>query len=192
MIEDEFETIIYKLAIPNKEVQISLNKLFVQYLTDEISDQKRRDLYTSLKDVNLEEFKNTLISLFASILYNNYVKNNISDYEGYYASVIYAYLASLGLELIAEDVTNKSRIDLTIKFKDKIYIIEFKVIEDKGLKIKGVSNSALNQIKEKKYYQKYLHSKTYNLNPQIYLIRIEFDKDEKNICGFWWRKVNVL
>ena len=175
-LEDEFE-ISYKLKVPNKEVQISLNKLFIEYLTEEIDNQKRRDLYESLKQANLEVFKETLISLFASIPYNNYVKNTIASFEGYYASVVYAYLASLGLPIVAEDVTNKGRIDLTIKFNDKIYIIEFKV----------GSKDTLQQIKEKGYHQKYLDKAK-----ELYLIGIAFDEKEKNIVDFAWEKVEEL
>ena len=80
-----------------------------------------------LFDGDLESFEKVLKSLFASIPYNNFTNNEIQNYEGYYASVIYAYLASLGVEIITEDATNKSRIDLTLKFSDKVYIFEFKV-----------------------------------------------------------------
>jgi hypothetical protein len=34
------------------------------------------------------------------------MKNEMDKYEGYYASVFYAYMASLGLRIIAEDVRN--------------------------------------------------------------------------------------
>ncbi len=45
--------------------------------------------------------------------------------SAYYASVVYVYLASLGVKIAAEDVTNRGRIDLTLFVEDKIYIIEF-------------------------------------------------------------------
>ena len=83
---------------------------------------------------NLEEFKNTLFSLFASLPYNNYIKNQIAKVEGYWASLVYCYLAGAGLEIIAEDVTNRGRIDLTIKIEDNIYILEFKVTNEDPLK----------------------------------------------------------
>ena len=92
----------------------------------------------------------------------------------HWASEVYTYLASLGVKLIAEDVTNKGRIDLTLKFKNKIYIIEFKVNNE----------NALQQIKEKKYYEKYL-----NEGKEIYLVGIVFDEKEKNISKFEWEKV---
>ena len=39
----------------------------------------------------------------------------------------YAYLASLGMDMITEDTTSKGRIDLTLKLQNFIYIFEFKV-----------------------------------------------------------------
>jgi len=183
----EKRIIEYKLKVPNKEVQISLNNLFIEYLTNQVYEKYiiQDKLYDYLEEANLEEFKNTLISLFSSIPYNNYVKNNISSYEGYYASVVYAYLASLGLPIIAEDVTNRGRIDLTIKFKDKIYIIEFKT--EKKLRIDNGElriNEALEQLKEKKYHKKYIQNSN-----EIYLIGIIFSEKEKNIVKFDYEKI---
>jgi Protein of unknown function (DUF1703). len=52
--------------------------------------------------------------------------------------------------VIAEDNTNKGQIDLSVFNQDSVYIVEFKVVEDKE---EGI---ALKQIKEKKYYEKYI------------------------------------
>jgi len=42
---------------------------------------------------------------------NNYTKNDIEEYEGFYASVVYAYFAGVGFDrIVAEDVTNDGRI----------------------------------------------------------------------------------
>jgi len=131
--------------------------------------------------------------MFASIPYNNYTKNNLANFEGFYASVIYIYLQSLGFNIIGEDVTNKGRIDLTIIMDNAIYIIEFKV-DDKQNALKQIKENiiefkvddkqnALKQIKEKKYSEKYL-----NYNKNIYLIGIEFDTNDKNISNFEWEK----
>jgi hypothetical protein len=51
-------------------------------------------------------------------------------------------------------------------------------------------NSALTQIKEKKYHQKYLNSELQTPSSKIYLVGIEFGKKEKNIVGFKWEEVN--
>ncbi len=177
-IEESFinfdDTIGYRLKVPNKEVQISLNKLIIEYLTDHVDERKRESLFLALRDGYMDSFKRDLESLFASIPYNNYVKNNIGEYEGYYASVVYAYLASLGIKIIAEDVTNRGRLDMTLFISDKIYCIEFKV----------GSNNALKQIKEMGYYKKYI-----NDNKDIYLIGIAFDGESRNISSFEWERV---
>ena len=127
-----------------------------------------------MKQANLPHFEEILTTLFAGIPYTNYVNNAISNYEGYYASVIYTYLASLGMDLRAEDVTNKGRIDLTIKIDDFIYIIEFKV---------DSKDKALEQIKKKGYHEKYMDS-----DKSIFLIGINFDSNARNVANFEWEQ----
>ena len=80
--------------------------------------------------------------------------------------------------MIAEDNTNKGQIDLSVFNQDGVYIVEFKVVEDKE---EGV---ALKQIKERRYYEKYMVK-----YQEIYLIGIEFSKEKKNIVSFEWERV---
>jgi len=177
IIDEDEEFVEYRLYFPNKEVKISFNDYILTYLVNDLDPiSKRRPIRKALKSANLEDFKEALISLFASIPYNNYVNNKIYEYEGFYASIIYAYLQSLGIDIIGEDVTNRGRIDLTLFIEDKIYIIEFKVVEEK-------ENKALKQLKEKEYHTKYL-----NLDKEIYLVGIEFCKKNKNVCNFEWER----
>jgi len=163
----------YKLKIPNVEVKQSLNDFIIDYLTNQKTEKIsfQDDMYDALYDGDLESFKTSLISVFASIPYNNYTKNDIQHYEGFYSSIIYVYLQSLGLDIVGEDVTNKGRIDLTVFLNNKIYIIEFKV---------GTEN-AIEQIKKKNYAQKYISQ-----DKEIFLVGINFDEDEKNISEFRW------
>ena len=174
VVQDDFyEGIEYTLKVPNKEVQISLNRLFFEYLTNEpvVADRELlKDLFYGKPDTLEVKLRN----LFASIPYNNYVNNNISIYEGYYASVVYTYLASLGITIIAEDVTNRGRMDLTLIVNGKVYIIEFKVGE----------GNALQQIKEKRYFEKYADK-----YGELFLVGINFDETEKNISKFEWEKL---
>ena len=71
-------------------------------------------------------------------------------------------------------MTNTGRIDLTLFLGDNIYIVEFKV--DGG-------TDPLEQIKERKYAQKYEGQGT------VYLIGILFSSAEKNIEAFSWERV---
>ncbi|MEA2100298.1 MAG: AAA family ATPase, partial [Campylobacterota bacterium] len=170
------DQIFYKLKVPNKEIQSSLNELFLKYLTNQNVEiiQYQDDIYDDIT-LDIKNLENTLHSLFASIPYNNYVKNELAHYEGYYATVVYTYLVSLGYPCIAEDVTNKGRIDLTIKLPKRIVIIEFKV---------DIKEKALKQIKEKKYYEKYEDD-----GREIFIVGICFSSREKNINEFEWEKI---
>ena len=84
--------------VPNLEIQKSLNALFFNYLTnlDRGYGAKRRQIIGSFLENDFNAFQQELKSLFAAIPYDNYVNNNISVYEGYYASVIFAFLSRLG------------------------------------------------------------------------------------------------
>jgi hypothetical protein len=138
-------------------------------------------LFNAILNQDMQQFENAIQQLFASIPYNNYTRNTIQDYEGYYASVIYSYLAGLGIHFIAEDVTNKGRIDITIATPDmsQVYIIEFKVIDTLSQKA-----TALQQIKDNHYHEKYQQS-----TQHLYLVGIEFCKSKRNICQFEWEKI---
>jgi len=168
---------MYVLSFPNLETKYSFNDFVLDYLTDQTSEKStfQADIYSALSSGDIEAFRTTLTSLFASIPYNNYVNNTISSYEGYFASVIYAYLASLGLDITAEDVTQKGRIDLTVALGDYLYILEFKV---------DGSGNALEHIRKKNYQQKYLDK-----GKNIYLIGIDFSSAEKNISGIAWEQI---
>jgi hypothetical protein len=129
-----------------------------------------------LEIADLNQLEITLKSLFASIAYNNFTNNYIENYEGFYASVIYAYFAGAGFDkIIAEDATNSGRIDLSVFIDDKVYIFEFKVN----------SAGALSQIIDKGYHQKYMSD--YN---EIYIIGVEFDSKERNLVECGWKKID--
>jgi len=166
----------YRLGIPNKEVTLSIMSSFVHFLSkNSYSDLDEERLSEALINADMELFKNALTALFAGIAYNNFTGAKLYEYEGYYVSVFYGYLKALGITLIAEDVTNRGRIDLTLKLPNAIYIIEFKV-ESEG--------KALEQIKEKKYYEKYLSE-----SREIYLMGIEFSKESRNIASLEFEKL---
>lgn len=102
-----------------------------------------------------------------------YTSNNIQEFEGFYASVFYSYFAALGLDVIVEDSSNHSRLDMALKFNQQVYLFEFKVVE------LSPNGKALQQIKDKRYADKYR-----GLNQPIHLIGVEFSKADRNIVGF--------
>ncbi|MDQ7085527.1 MAG: ATP-binding protein, partial [Sulfurovum sp.] len=175
IIDEDLDIIEYKLKLPNKEVKQSFNDYIIQTLLKKTDyNREKKSIIIALRNANLEDFRDAFIAIFSSIPYNNYSKNNILHYEGFYASIVYIYLQSLGLDIIGEDVTNHGRIDLTVKIDQYIYIIEFKV--GKG--------EALTQIKQKDYASKYM-----NEGKDIILVGINFDEEVRNISGFEWERI---
>ncbi len=177
-IADNLGGYTYTLRVPNTEVRISLNQLLIDYLTNQRQQKARYrlDMFNYLNRNDINGFVELFKKIFASIPYTNYVNNVISNYEGYYSSVVFVYLMALGYDVIPEDITNKGRIDLTVKTENKILIIEFKV---------DAKEQPIKQIKERRYYEKYL-----NENKEIYLIGMVFDSRERNISQWEIERVD--
>jgi ATP-dependent exoDNAse (exonuclease V) beta subunit len=164
----------YVLRYPNLEVKASLNNSLLELGVDSIDkNEYSYKLSTALNENNFAQLKAIFSAHFAAIPNDWYRNNHIADYEGFYASVVYSYFAALGYDLIAEDVTNHGKIDLTIKMPDKILIIEFK------LNKYGNASEALAQIRSKGYASKYLAE-----NKEIYLLGMSFDCEQKNVVDF--------
>ena len=89
------------------------------------------------------------------------------------------FFTALGLDVTAEDTTDHGRIDLIFKLEQLVFIIEFKVVD-----INMGKNSALKQIKEKAYHEKYRADAD-----ELYLIRVEFNCKDHNIVRFEYEKV---
>ena len=157
----------YELGFPNMEVQMSFNDYILQSVTSVSENEPiRRELLALMNTGDIAGLEPVIKRLFASIAYNNYTNNDIERYEGFYASVLYACFASIGVDIIAEDVSNKGRIDLTLKVGGKIFLFEFKVTD----------GEPLEQIKRMKYYEKY--------SGERYLIGIVFDPKVRNVSRF--------
>jgi len=166
LIVDEMG-MLYDLGFPNMEVQTSFHKYILQSMTSGSEHVTiRRELLALLKSGDVGSLEPVIKRLFASIAYNNYTNNDIARYEGFYASVLYAYFSSIVVETIAEDVSNKGRIDLTIKLGGRTFLFEFKVTD----------GEPLEQIKRMKYYEKYAGER--------YLIGIVFDPKARNVSRF--------
>ena len=175
-----FDEIQYTLGYPNKEVYQSLHNVLLGELLAKRSGAtlEKNQLWQSITSGNIERIESILKALYAAIPYQWYVKNNIADYEGYYASVFYAFFASLGLDIICEESSNAGRLDMAVRLEDKVYLFEFKISEN------NPAGSALQQIKDNGYADKYKDS-----GKEIYIIGIEFSKEKRQIENFEWEPV---
>ena len=163
--------VAYKLSYPNYEVKYSLNDSLAEIGSNpDTKEQLIDNMVNAIESNDFEKLRLVLDSHFAGIPNDWYRNNNIENYEGFYASIVYSYFNALGYDLIAEDVTNHCKIDLTIIMHDKILILEFKLSKF------GSAEDAINQIKERNYSQKYL-----SRGMPIYLLGISFNSKERNI-----------
>ena len=173
--EDRGGRIRYRLGYPNQEVRQSLNeRLLVALLPDaarrRADDAPLRELLAANDFAGLEAF---LRSLFAGVPHQWHAKNDIANYEGYYASVVYSCFAAHGFDLIPEDSSSAGRADMVVRFNGGVYVFEFKSVG------KESSGRALAQIKEKGYANKYRR-----LGRPVHLIGVEFSREDRNIAAF--------
>ena len=169
--------LLYHLKVPNKEVAQSLSDHIIDFITSTDTTKRlniQNTIYQALEDADIKQFESSITSMFATIPHQNYTSSKIAQYEGFYASVIFIYLQSLGFQIIGEDAKSEGRIDLTIITDKNIYILEFK-IDGKG--------DALQQIKDNNYALGYT-----NQNKEIYLVGIDFDTSKRNVSKFEWEK----
>jgi len=166
----------YRLGYPNLEVEAALNESLLAAIAPETIELGLRTsrLFDLLMAMDFEGLKTHFESLYASTPVDWYRNNPITQYEGYWASVFYSHIASLGLDLTPEDVTNQGRIDLTLKLDNAIVVIEFKRVE--GTTPTG---EAIAQLKARGYADKYRAD-----GRPIYLLGIEFSAELRNIVGW--------
>ncbi|MDR1818771.1 MAG: ATP-binding protein, partial [Methanobrevibacter sp.] len=148
----------YTLNIPNKEVKDSLIKyllnIYIDYPLNDV-DSLRNRMRTNFLNKDSENLNLNLREMIANVPYQLHV-----DKEKYYHSIFLLWLNLLGFEICGEIATDKGQMDATLIIDKEAFIIEIKFSKDAN-KIDTLIDEALNQIKNKKYYEKYLK---YNIN----------------------------
>lgn len=154
---------VFRLDFPNFEVKDSLFSYLFADVSSTDSDSVTADISTlrnSLLTGDFDSFLNILKSLFAQIPSNLHIPQ-----EKFYHSLFIMVMYMSRIQMESEVNTNIGRIDGVIEFSDKIYIIEFKY--------NLPPEDGLDQIKQKKYYEKYLTS-----GKRLFLIGVSFTREE--------------
>ncbi len=157
----------YFLRFPNEEVRRSFLDHLLQEFTSLSSSQSEPLLYQierALKSENFDRFFQEFNILLSSIPYAIQIPK-----EAYYHSLLYSILRSLGFDVTSEVMTSRGRIDMVFIFQNYCFIFEFK--------IDSTSASALEQIKQRKYYEKYSGKK-------VILIGANFDSKSRSISDW--------
>jgi hypothetical protein len=176
----------YVLGVPNREVRLALNNALITGYTQlaaekfHIKDHVRQALLAA----DLPALRGVIHRLFAAISYRNFTNTDLLDCEGWYASVLYAFFASLDARIIPEDVTNKGQVDLTVILEDRIFVMEIKLVQ--AAEVEG--NPALEQIRAKGYSEKYRDRP----GMSVYELGLVFSKAERNLIALDGREVRGI
>ncbi len=164
----------YLLGYPNREVRQSLNRSLLNRLADNPSHGTAfgARLYKLLRVNDFAGLETLFKAFFAGIPYQWHTKNDLADYEGYYASVFYSCFAALGLDITVEDSSSHGRLDMAVVCNDEVYLFEFKVVES------APEGAGLAQLQARGYADKYRGS-----GRPVHLIAVEFSKATRNVAA---------
>jgi hypothetical protein len=181
-VKTEMGQMLFTLCFPNFEVKTAFSRYLLARYTDLAAQryQYEKGLYDSLVKADLPALKETIIRLFSAIAYRNYTKNPLAEYEGYYASVLYAFFAAIDGDIIPEDISNRGQADLTVKLGNNIYVMEIKVAETS--QTDQSTNPALEQIRRQAYADKYIGLP----GKRVFEVGIIFDPEKRNLGSFDW------
>ncbi len=159
------ESYLIKLGYPNEEVEKGLNEILLPaYLGTAARSFDSFVLADYFARGKVDEAVRILSSIFASIPYYELV----FDCESAWHAGFVCMMNILEADIISEAPTNKGRIDCVLKCPGLIYVIEFKFDQS--------AENAIEQIKDKKYYEPYIKDRK-----TIHLLGINFSTTEKNI-----------
>jgi hypothetical protein len=177
----------YILAYPNLEVKNAmLDSLLLGF--SEAPMEKIDSIILSISDAistsNLEKFFSILKSYFASIPYDLIPEKKLD--EKYFQLIFYLLMRVSSFRVNTEDRTNLGRIDLLLESDTSVYLFE--------LKVNSSAKTALEQIKEKKYYEKYLNIQVAAANDkagtqkvqlkEVLIIGVNFSLEERNVTDW--------
>lgn len=160
---------LYKLAFPNEEVRKGFsNSLFRYYAPDGMGDRDAiymawaKNFILSAED-NMEAFLPHLQTFYKKFPYT-LVNNN----ERHYQAVLYTILLILGCDVTPEVPTSDGRIDMVLKTKRSIYVLELKYKKD--------AEAAMEQIDSKDYLAAFADD-----SRKKYKVGINFSEDRRSI-----------
>ena len=169
-VSKKFEFGIYELGYPNNEVRMSLEeRLLNAYAHDDLGKGRVQALHISkaLQKGDIEEMVRIVNTVFSTIPSNLWQKDN----EAFYHALIHLTFSLVGVFVQSEINSSNGRLDAKVETDDTIYILEFKL--DK------TAEAALEQIREKQYFQPYLNS-----DKQRVGIGVNFSTATKEVEGF--------
>ncbi len=157
---------IYSLGFPNREVKNGFLNFLMKYYVPVTVNNEGMLIYRLCKSLmggDAEGFMNLLDSLFSNTSYQIQ-----GDVEKDFQYAMYIILELMGLHVEVERTTSNGRIDMLIKTKEYIYIIE--------IKVDSTADAALRQIEDKGYARPFTSD-----SRRLYEIGVSFSTGTRRI-----------
>ena len=166
----------YRLAFPNREVRESLNLSLLDALTDSGAPEPGvggRFLDEMMREGDLVAVEAELRALFASIPHDWHARNEIARFEGYYASVLKAYLRGSGMDVRAEESSAAGRADMVVVVDNAAWVFELKIDE------RASEGAALAQLRGRGYADRHRLP-----GRAVHLVGIHFSERTRTVTAF--------
>ena len=169
-IKDYDESIdLYTLDIPNKEVRLGLMKsLLPNYVASKTRETTTMVAYLS-RDIRNDDMDSALRRLQTFLSTIPYCDN--TRYEGHYQQMFYIIFSLLGSFVDVEVRTPRGRVDVVLRTKTTLYVME--------LKLDKTAGEAIEQINLKNYPERFALC-----GLPVVKVAINFDS-ERGTIGEW-------
>ena len=169
-IKDYDESIdLYTLDIPNKEVRLGLMKsLLPNYVASKTRETTTMVAYLS-RDIRNDDMDSALRRLQTFLSTIPYCDN--TRYEGHYQQMFYIIFSLLGSFVDIEVRTPRGRVDVVLRTKTTLYVME--------LKLDKTAGEAMEQINLKNYPERFALC-----GLPVVKVAINFDS-ERGTIGDW-------
>ena len=157
----------YRLDFPNEEVERGFFNFLMPYYTSLIKSNVRsflNRLTASLRQGHPNECLETLQAMLSG---KSYMIAG-GDKEVHFQNTLYLIFTMLGYNVQVEQATSQGRMDVTIRTRDYIYVIELKL--DKS------AEEALRQIREMQY------ARAFQSDPRrVFLVGVNFSSETRTV-----------
>lgn len=165
----DFESTLYTLDFPNKEVRLGMMESLLRNYVAERKSMANTTIAKMAVAIRKGEM-DAALRLLQTFL-STVPQCDNTNYEGHYQQMLYIIFSLLGNFMDVEVRTPKGRVDAVMRTRDHLYIIE--------LKLDKTAGAAIAQIELKKYADRFALC-----GLPVVKVGINFSSDEKNITDW--------
>lgn len=164
---------LFTLGYPNLEVKDAMHRHLLGAFRESDKSESQAlfvKIKRSLEAGHLEQLIELINTLFSTIPHQIFQQKQ----EAFFHAVLHLSFSAIGLLVQSEVSTAKGRVDTIVHTKDRIYIMEFK--------LDASAQSALDQIREKRYGSPFLHQEK-----EVIALEVCFSSTEKAVAE--WKAI---